>query len=51
MKWAQETFAVVGHGGARQSLGTGPFGDCRGAVGIVVPFAPRGVIRFIVPQG
>ena len=42
-KWAQETCAVVGHGRARQSSGTGPCGDCRGVVGIVVPFAPRGL--------
>ena len=42
-KWAQDTCAVVGHRRARQSLGTGPCGDCRGAVGINVPFAPRGL--------
>ena len=46
--------AAARHGRARQSLGTGPCGDCRGVVSIVVPFVPRrlfGQIRFIVPQG
>ena len=54
MGWAQEICAVIGHKRARQSSGTGLCGNCRGVVGIVVPFVPRGYsgkIRFIVPQG
>ena len=35
--------AAVRHGRVRQSSGTGSCGDCKGVVGIVVPFAPRGL--------
>ena len=35
--------AAVRHGRTRKSSGTGPCGNCRGVVGIVVPFAPRGL--------